>query len=113
MFKCLRITLDADETFTVNHLKAEVEALVDQGRFVFEKTDQPLTVDVYAKEYAFNNCVVWCGVLLREWKKQGRIGEFRLEALNCQFHSETMVKDYDVEVSEDAFSESKGGCVIL
>jgi hypothetical protein len=113
MFKCLRITLIADETFTADQLETQASALVDQGRYTFEKTDQPLTVVVHAKDYAFNNCVVWSGVLLRAWKNEGRIGEYRLEALNCQFHNEIMIKDYNVEAPEDVFQPSKQGCVIL
>ena len=112
MSKCLRVTLFADETFTDERLADQVDALVDQGRFTVERNDQTLSVVVYAEEHAFASCVVWCGVLLGEWKKKARIGEYEIEALNCQFHNPVPLNNYKVKAPDDAFSRSDKRCVV-
>ena len=112
MHKCLRVTLIKDETFSTDELESQIDALIVEGRYLTETTDQPLTVVVYAKQYAFSNCVVWIGVLLDAWKTRNRIGEFTLEALNCEFHNEVVLKNYKVVIPDDAFLDNASSCTI-
>lgn len=96
MEPCLLVELEPE----TNHLEKISQVMAElllESRYLVESGNGDFTLVFHSDPKTFSSCVVWCATRFQELKESKAIGNFTMNALNYQHHSDVILENYKVD----------------